>query len=995
MNVAIKTWAVVGLAALLAACGKGDEAPEAASADATGADSAADERRIFNMPYLMRDLDNGLRVIIVKTDFPDIVTLQIPVQTGSRNEVEPGKSGFAHFFEHMMFRGTEQYSAEEYGAILQNAGADQNAYTTDDYTNYHITFTKADLETVIELEADRFMNLKYSEEDFRTEALAVKGEYLKNYSNPVQKLIERLREVAFDAHTYKHTTMGFLADIEDMPNQKDYADIFFDRWYRPEKSAIILVGDLDPEATFDLVEEYWGVWERGDYTVEIPEEPAPSGPRYDHIQWEAPTQPWFTMSFRGPAFSTEQADMAAMDVLSSIYFSSSSELYQSIVVEEQLADQFFSWFPDRKDPYLLLIGARLTDAENAAAVRDRINDTLVKMRTELVADNVVEETKARLRYGFTAAMDNSASIGETLAAYVHLERTPETINGVYARYDELTADDLRRYADQYFVDDGRVTLTLSNDAEMAGIDGMASIDDRVIEQLAALDNQPDEPVDAPEVATADILAKAALDLEPRADAPGVDVIELPSASSPLVNVSFLFRTGAAFDPPGKKGLASLTAAMLTEGGSAALEISDMEKAMYPMAAGFGVQVDKEMTRLAGQVHRDNLDGWYRLVGGQVLTPGWRESDLTRLKTQLVNGIRTGLVGNNDEELGKELLYSEIYAADHPYGSLNLGDVSDIESITLEDVKAFYAEHYTVANVTLGLAGGYDTAFRDRVVADLQSLPAGEANAITVPAVAAAEARTALVVQKETPAVAVSFGMPIDVRRGDPDWVALWLVRSWLGEHRSSNSHLYKRIRETRGMNYGDYAYIEYFPRGMFQFYPDANLGRQQQIFQVWIRPLRTNNDALFATRTALYELEQLIENGMSEADFEATRNYLSKFVAQMTKTQGRQLGYAIDADYYNTDTFSDYVRTGLAELTLDDVNRVIDTHLSTDGLQFVFISSDAEGLASAIASDTPSPITYNTDKPAELLAEDAMIADQPFGIAAERIERVDASSLFE
>jgi zinc protease len=134
-----------------------------------------DANRIFDMPYLMRDLDNGLRVIVVKTDYPDIVTIQIPVQTGSRNEFEPGKSGFAHFFEHMMFRGTDKYPADTYNNILKKAGADQNAYTTDDYTNYHITFTKDDLEKVIEMEADRFQNLKYSEEAFRTEALAVKG----------------------------------------------------------------------------------------------------------------------------------------------------------------------------------------------------------------------------------------------------------------------------------------------------------------------------------------------------------------------------------------------------------------------------------------------------------------------------------------------------------------------------------------------------------------------------------------------------------------------------------------------------------------------------------------------------------------------------------------------------------------------------------------------------------------------------------------------------
>jgi len=251
------------------------------------------------------------------------------------------------------------------------------------------------------------------------------------------------------------------------------------------------------------------------------------------------------------------------------------------------------------------------------------------------------------------------------------------------------------------------------------------------------------------------------------------------------------------------------------------------------------------------------------------------------------------------------------------------------------------------------------------------------------------------VQKETPAVAVSFGFPVEVRRGDPDWVALWLVRSWLGEHRSSYSHLYQRIREARGMNYGDYAYIEYFPRGMFQFQPDTNLGRQQQIFQVWIRPLRDNNDALFATRTALWEMDRLIEQGMSETDFEATRDFLEKYVALLAKNQSRQLGYALDSRYYGIGEFSDYVRRGLAELTLADVNRVIRDHLTTEDVQFVFISADAAGLAEAIAADAPSPMSYNSEKPEALLAEDALIETLPLGIGAQDIRIIDAGEVFE
>src|SRR3989338_9205863 len=181
---------------------------------------------IFPYSYTTKDLKNGLRIVVIPNKNPNVTSVQITVRVGSRNEVEPGKSGFAHFFEHMMFRGTEKYPNEKYNEVLKNIGADHNAYTNDDYTNYYINCpncSSKELETILELEADRFMNLKYSLEDFKTESQAVLGEYNKNASNPINKLIEVQRDHAFKKHTYKHTTMGFLKDIEDMPNQYEYS----------------------------------------------------------------------------------------------------------------------------------------------------------------------------------------------------------------------------------------------------------------------------------------------------------------------------------------------------------------------------------------------------------------------------------------------------------------------------------------------------------------------------------------------------------------------------------------------------------------------------------------------------------------------------------------------------------------------------------------------------------------------------------------------------
>jgi zinc protease len=978
----------IAAATLLVACGgKQDNVPAAGvdAAEDRATETAAASNKIFDMPYLMRDLDNGLRVIIVPTDYPDIVSIQIPVQTGSRNEVEPGKSGFAHFFEHMMFRGTEAYPSEVYTDILKKAGANQNAYTTDDYTNYHITFTKADLEKIIELEADRFQRLKYTEEQFRTEALAVKGEYLKNFSNPIRKMLERISDLMFTVHTYKHTTMGFIEDIEAMPDQMEYSNLFFDRWYRPEKTVVILVGDLDAEETFKLVEKYWGGWERGDYEADIPVEPPLDGPRYEHLQWEGPTQPWYVQAYRGPAYVPTEKDMPALDLVSSIYFSQSSDLYRKLVIRDQAVDQLFGYFPGQKDPGMLLIAARLTDVAQVTNVRNSINATLTEARTQLVADTKIEETKSRLRYGFTANLDNSNGIAEMLASVVHYSRTPETINEVYETYASLTASDVRDVANKYFVDSQRVTFTLSNDAALEGIDGKVSVDALVA--AAGMVETPAATTEAAEVA----------ELPDVEDSDGVPVqfMTNPSATSPLVDVAFLVHTGAGFDPEGKKGLGALTAAMISDGGSEAMTIEEINEAMYPIASGFGAQVDKEMTRLSGQVHKDNLGTWYELVRGQLLFPAWSDSDFSRIKTQLVNSIRTDLVGNNDEELGKEVLYAAIYGDEHPYGSFNFGNVSDLEAITLDDVKGFYRDHYTVTNITVGLAGGYPEGFPERIGSDLQKLEAGERMSLTVPATPVPDGREALLVEKETPAVAVSFGFPIELSRGDPDWVALWLARSYFGEHRSNNSHLYRRIREERGMNYGDYAYIEYFPRGMFMMQPDTNLGRQQQVFQVWLRPLRDNNDAHFATRTAMFELQKLIDEGISESDFETTRAYLSKFVSLLMDGQSRQLGYALDGQYYETGNFADYVRDGLNKLTLADVNRVIRENLQTDDMQFVFVTKDAADLQQRLISDQASPMTYAADKSQELLDEDEVISTLPLGFADDKVSTVSADEVFQ
>ena len=306
----------------------------------TAASSVRRRQKIFPYPYVQEDLPNGLRLITIPTDYPNIVSLFIVVGTGSRNEVEPGKSGFAHLFEHLMFRGTAEFPPEQYQAELQNAGAASNAFTTDDLTAFHTTFSKEDLPAHPlhggrPLPAPRLRRKPPS----RPRRSPCWANTTRTAPTPTQKLFETLRATAFKTHTYQHTTMGFLEDIQAMPDGYDYSRQFFDRYYRPEYTTIIVAGDVDPKQVRSLVDERWGNWKRGSFKPQIPAEPPQDGPRTAHVDWPSPTLPLVAVAWRGPAYSDDTEDTAALDAISRLGFDQTSPLYQKLVIEEQKVDR--------------------------------------------------------------------------------------------------------------------------------------------------------------------------------------------------------------------------------------------------------------------------------------------------------------------------------------------------------------------------------------------------------------------------------------------------------------------------------------------------------------------------------------------------------------------------------------------------------------------------------------------------------------------------------
>ncbi|MBI2823511.1 MAG: insulinase family protein [Planctomycetia bacterium] len=967
----LSTWLARGLASAAIGCW---------AVAATGV--AAKEEPVFPYAVETTTLDNGLKVVAVPIDSPGVLSYYTIVRTGSRNEIEPGLSGFAHFFEHMMFRGTPRYTQEQYNDKLKQLGADTNAFTTDDWTCYHATASADALATIAELEADRFQNLSYDVAAFQKEARAVLGEYNKIASSPLMLLDETMQDAAYDRHTYKHTTIGFLKDIVDMPNQYEYSRKFFERWYRPDNCIVLVVGDVRPKEVFELARRHYGGWKGNAARVDIPAEPPQTAEKRRDLVWKGAALPHLYIGYHVPAFDPASRDIAALDVLSEALFSQVSPLYRKLVLDEARVESISAGAQFRRDATLFTTMARLRDPGDLAAVEQEIEDALAAAATTPLDQQRLTDIKSHLRYGFAMSLDSTSAVARTLGMFLELAGDPRALNETYRTYEQVTAEDVQRVARQYFAPTNRTVVTLLSEKDAAARGQTAAA------KTAASGASP-APALSPKGAAAALADAKASQPTTKAGDPASGTKD----KSPLVSLRIAFRAGSQNDPPGKEGLAVLTARMLAEGGSRELAYAELLERLYPLGAQMGGHCDKEMTVFTGEVHRDKLDEFYRLLLDTLVHPRFDPSDFARLKQEQINYLATRLRGNDDENLGKWTLQLMLYPPTHPYGHVDQGTLAGLESITLDDVKEFYRAHFGQANVAA--AGGIDDAFRQRLTQDLHAgLPTGKAGAPELPPPARLDNLELSIVEKPTIATAISIGFPIDVTRADNDFYALAVANSAFGEHRTFNGRLMKNMRGKRGLNYGDYAYVENFIQDGGSTFPIPGVPRRQQFFSIWIRPV-PHDKAAFALRQAVRELDRLVKDGLTEAEFEATRNFLFHYSKLWVQTQSRRLGYDMDGAFFDRSSLVAELARRLPTMTREQVNAAIRKHLQAKDLAVAIVTDDGARLRDQLLSGKPTPLVYDTQgTPADILAEDKEIESWPLAINTERLRVVPAKELF-
>ncbi|MDB5198864.1 MAG: peptidase [Chitinophagaceae bacterium] len=492
------------------------------------------------------------------------------------------------------------------------------------------------------------------------------------------------------------------------------------------------------------------------------------------------------------------------------------------------------------------------------------------------------------------------------------------------------------------------------------------------------------------------------------------VIELKQPLSNKIIIKLMFRNGSVTDPVGKEGLTEAVADLIAEGGTKTMTNRQIREFIFPMAANYSSSVDKEVTIFTFTVHKDFLRKFYPVVKGLILTPSFKEEDFTRVKSNQQNYVDEIIRASSDEDYSKLALEDLLFRGTR-YQHMVSGTSAGVAAITLDDIKAHYKNFFTKNNLTIGIAGGYTPDFLAQLKNDMAKLPA---TTPTLPTGIKANTPNGIEVEiiskPDALGSAIFTGAPLAITRSSNDFAALMVANSYLGEHRKSYGKLYDKIRSTRSMNYGDYSYIEWYDNGGGNMLPQSGVPRLSNYFSIWIRPVQIAeglkkqyeelNDieighAQFALRLAVRELDNLINKGLSQKDFEVTRQFLRSYIKLYIQTPESQLGFLLDSKYYGRKDYIKEMDALLAKLTVDDVNRAVKKYLQTQNMFVTIVTDDSEAgpLARALEKNTPSPMSYSNlvreGLPKAVVDEDAEIAKYKLNV--KKVKVVDTKDTFK
>ena len=785
-----RTARAAGLAFLLATAAL---APAALPASAVAAE-------VPPIQFKTRTLANGLKVYSSLDRSTPNVSVQIWYGVGSKDDPQ-GRSGFAHLFEHLMFKATRNLPSESFDRMTEDVGGFNNASTADDYTDYYEVVPANHLERLLWAEADRLSTLVVDEANFKSERDVVKEELRQRVlASPYGRLMALyLPEASYTTHPYKRPGIGNIEELDAAT--VDDVRAFHQTYYRPDNAALIVVGNFDAAKLDAWVDKYFGPLKNPPKplpTVTVKEPPRTKAGVFDGYGPNVPL-PAVVLSWQGVAAS--DPDAPALKVLDAILSAGkSSRLYNSLVYDKQIAAEAFSNADLPHDPGLFMVGAIMasghTIEEGEAGLLAEVKRLreapptvaeLAEARNELVADALRERETIEGR---------ASALGYAL----RVDGDPNRVNTELAALQAVTAADVQRVARKYLADDRRMTIRYRPESERPKGEvpptppvppkTVATYDGPVFALAPAAQRQTPPPVAAP---VQPVLPKPA----EKTLANGLRVIVARSSDLPLVTADVTVKTGAWADPQGLSGAASMMAGMLTEGTKtrSAQEIASQTESL---GASLGSSGGLEASSVTLNVMPDKLKAGMAIMADVVRNPAFAAEELDRQREQALDGLRVAY--QQPGQLAGFAAAPVIFGGT-PFGHVVQGTPESLPRLKPADLAALHSAWFRPDNAILVLTG--DISAKDGFALAEQAF--GDWARPATPLPAAPEIRP----QAKPRAIGIDIPgtgqasvnvMKPAIARNDPDYYPGVVATTVLGGGYSAR--LNQEIRIKRGLSYG-------------------------------------------------------------------------------------------------------------------------------------------------------------------------------------------------
>jgi zinc protease len=866
---------------------------------------------------------NGLKLLLIQDNAAPVVNVQMVYMVGSKHEVT-GNTGSTHLLEHLMFKGTKKFNRENGNSIdteLTRVGAQMNATTWNDRTNYYETIPSDQIELALEIEADRMRNLLLLQEDKDAEMTVVRNEFERGENNPNSVLAKEIWATAYMAHPYHHSTIGWRSDIENM--KMDDLRKFYDTYYWPNNAVLTIVGDFQKEELFRMVDTYFGKISRSAHIIPQPttEEPPQYGPRKVTIK-KAGENKVVLIGFKIPGVLHQ--DYPALSILAELLGSGPLSTLHQEIVDNGEAFYTYASASEFEEVGLLSIGTGFDVASTNEDLNKRLLEVIEKFKTEgakqenidrIVSNNIAQTILNR---------DGAGSIAAELAEYIAGGDWTDYINES-KKLQKVSAADVNRVAQKYLVDDQSTTgyfIPKENgsnpkvDAEASKFIGAVG-SPNYYRNPSLLENATLKLSGQTETNVLSDVVKDEKEFG-RKKIAGIDVITKKTGAKGFITVAASFPIDTYFGKENNEMIPSLTAAMLSKG-TTKNDKSALSRKLEQIGVYINISVADDKVSMSFKCLSKDIETVVNILAEELRYPLFDEKEFELLKQQFVGNMQQGISDPGTQ--GRIKLSQTIYPKGHPNYTTSIQDrIKDIEKSTLAEVREFHKSYFGPLAMHLVAVGDIDeNAIYKTIKTNFNNWKGGVARNTSSKMTTKVAGQTIVVTIPEKPSAELFIAQYTGLTRDNPDYLPFYMGNFILGG--GFSGRLMLTVRDQEGLTYGIYSSHDGHKYNGGHWITNASFN--PELFQ-------KGEDA---TKT---QLTKWVNDGVTKTELDNTKsNIVGSFKIGLATTIGMAVNILSVVERGEDPSYIYQYAEDLKAITVDEVNDAIKEYIDIDKLVIV------------------------------------------------------------